>query len=449
MDELLQQGIAAARAGRREEARGLLMRVVEADERNERAWLWLAGVVDDPGDIRTCLENVLDLNPDNVKAQQGLAWVNQRYGPPAAEYAVPGGEIAQATVALRSEPALAQEPQNSPYTGPTTRLAEAEPIAPPDARPVQPPQPPPPMPAAPAHPCPYCGAPTALEQRRCTQCRGSLMTRAEPRAKRSAALTVLAVFWGISAGFSILGALLSALGGLLVFQGIQNIARQTNPRASVPFPIELLMPAIILLIMGGLAFAVMRGLLHRQRWAYYIAVVSTVLGVFATVSNVVEGALVLRNLPQQLRESMPPGAASVPPGVVSLIGSLIGVILIVVVAFMLLDIALVWFSYHDFFSPMARLLPEVGHVSHTEHYNNGVAYKNRGMWYMATKEWEAAVRMAPRDLNYLHALGLAYAQIRRFDQARATLDTALRIAPNHEQLMQSRALLDQMAGRKG
>src|SRR5690349_14541710 len=115
MDELLQQGIAAARAGRREEARGLLMRVVEADERNERAWLWLAGVVDDPGDIRTCLENVLDLNPDNVKAQQGLAWVDQRYGPPTTEHAVSGAESVQAPVALRSEPAIEQEPQSSPY----------------------------------------------------------------------------------------------------------------------------------------------------------------------------------------------------------------------------------------------------------------------------------------------------------------------------------------------
>jgi hypothetical protein len=35
------------------------------------------------------------------------------------------------------------------------------------------------------------------------------------------------------------------------------------------------------------------------------------------------------------------------------------------------------------------------------------------MWYMAVKEWEAAVSKAPRDMNYLHALGLAYAQIKQ------------------------------------
>src|SRR5215217_7551868 len=83
MIDLLQQGIVAARAGNRDEARALLMQVVEADERNEHAWLWLAGVVDAPEDIRTCLQNVLDLNPANKQAQQGLAWVEQRYGAPA------------------------------------------------------------------------------------------------------------------------------------------------------------------------------------------------------------------------------------------------------------------------------------------------------------------------------------------------------------------------------
>src|SRR6478672_2087337 len=79
-DNLLEQGISAALTGRRDEARTLLAQVVEADDRNEQAWLWLSGLVEDHEDIRTCLENVLHLNPENVKAQQGLAWVEQRHG---------------------------------------------------------------------------------------------------------------------------------------------------------------------------------------------------------------------------------------------------------------------------------------------------------------------------------------------------------------------------------
>jgi len=70
--ELLQQGIALAKAGRREEARNILMQVIEQDERNESAWLWLSGVVDSDDDKAVALENVLTLNPNNEWAKRGL-----------------------------------------------------------------------------------------------------------------------------------------------------------------------------------------------------------------------------------------------------------------------------------------------------------------------------------------------------------------------------------------
>jgi tetratricopeptide (TPR) repeat protein len=70
--ELLRRGVAAAKAGRREEARQILLHVVELDERNEQAWLWLSGVVDACEDRRVCLENVLTINPENSHARQGL-----------------------------------------------------------------------------------------------------------------------------------------------------------------------------------------------------------------------------------------------------------------------------------------------------------------------------------------------------------------------------------------
>jgi len=66
--DTLHQAIAAARDGRRYDARALLLHLLEADPRNERAWLWLSGVVDDPEDVKICLENVLALNPSNPRA---------------------------------------------------------------------------------------------------------------------------------------------------------------------------------------------------------------------------------------------------------------------------------------------------------------------------------------------------------------------------------------------
>ena len=70
---LLQQGIALAKAGRHEEARELLLQVIDQDERNETAWLWVSGVVDNDEDKAIALENVLQINPANEWAKRGLA----------------------------------------------------------------------------------------------------------------------------------------------------------------------------------------------------------------------------------------------------------------------------------------------------------------------------------------------------------------------------------------
>ena len=78
MDELLQEGIAAAKSGQRERAYDLLMQVVEEDKENVLAWLWLSGVADSLDDREICLENVLALDPTNVAARKGLAQVREQ-----------------------------------------------------------------------------------------------------------------------------------------------------------------------------------------------------------------------------------------------------------------------------------------------------------------------------------------------------------------------------------
>lgn len=63
----------AVEVNQRERARALLLQVVELDERNIPAWLWLSTVVDRPEEKQTCLENVLTLDPNNKHALAGLA----------------------------------------------------------------------------------------------------------------------------------------------------------------------------------------------------------------------------------------------------------------------------------------------------------------------------------------------------------------------------------------
>ena len=77
---MLYEGALAVQEGRHADAQGLLLQVIERDEQNEQAWLWLSGAMDDPADQQVALENVLALNPSNSAARRGLDHLRARYG---------------------------------------------------------------------------------------------------------------------------------------------------------------------------------------------------------------------------------------------------------------------------------------------------------------------------------------------------------------------------------
>jgi hypothetical protein len=72
LEQWLQEGIIAAKAGRYEQARFRLLDVVEQDQTNETAWFWLYQVFERHDDKRICLENLLTINPGNEWAGQEL-----------------------------------------------------------------------------------------------------------------------------------------------------------------------------------------------------------------------------------------------------------------------------------------------------------------------------------------------------------------------------------------
>ena len=81
---LLQQGIAACKAGQRSDAQRILQQVVTLDPMNESAWLWLSSVVDSPEEQHYCLDHILSLNPNNIHAQKGIARLEQQAAQAAA-----------------------------------------------------------------------------------------------------------------------------------------------------------------------------------------------------------------------------------------------------------------------------------------------------------------------------------------------------------------------------
>ncbi len=78
----LQDAIALAQAGQREEARTRLRAIVAADPGMELAWLWLASVTTDRAVRITYLERALALNPNNPTSQQAYRELTGRSVPP-------------------------------------------------------------------------------------------------------------------------------------------------------------------------------------------------------------------------------------------------------------------------------------------------------------------------------------------------------------------------------
>jgi tetratricopeptide (TPR) repeat protein len=104
--ELVRRGQAAARVGRRDQAREYLRSAVELDPQNTEAWLDLAGVEDDPARKRACFETVLEVDPGNEPARLGLEMLD--HGP--AEGAEDELEQVLAAASLRLDAAVGPPP---------------------------------------------------------------------------------------------------------------------------------------------------------------------------------------------------------------------------------------------------------------------------------------------------------------------------------------------------
>ena len=79
-DSLLRRGIHAANAGDLSRARYYFLRSIALDGDNLSAWLYLAGIANDPALTLAALEHVLDQEPDNLPAYQGTLWARNKLG---------------------------------------------------------------------------------------------------------------------------------------------------------------------------------------------------------------------------------------------------------------------------------------------------------------------------------------------------------------------------------
>ncbi len=111
--ELRQRGIAAAKAGQKDEARQLLQQSIRLDPTSEAAWLWLASVVNTPAERRFCLEKLLEINPQNETALKALS------GMPTDQPSIKRiGETKRSTTGTGEMAAAKQPAADTPLTVP-------------------------------------------------------------------------------------------------------------------------------------------------------------------------------------------------------------------------------------------------------------------------------------------------------------------------------------------
>ncbi len=70
--ESLRQAVEDIKAGEKERAKQLLIEILQRDEDNVNAWLWMTRCVGDHETKRECFEHVLTINPHNEHAIKGL-----------------------------------------------------------------------------------------------------------------------------------------------------------------------------------------------------------------------------------------------------------------------------------------------------------------------------------------------------------------------------------------
>jgi tetratricopeptide (TPR) repeat protein len=392
VSEWLRDGIAATKAGRRDEARELLMRVIEVHERSEQAWLWLSGVVEADEERLICLENVLTLNPDNVQAKAGLKWLRGR-GLGTREQGLGIREQGLGIGDQGLEVVEDEEASGGVVPGPVGGREGDELFMTPDG-------------------CAYCGLVVEERDWRCPHCGGQLSSMQFTRGQASTTARLLSLFWVFVAAVNLVDFFLMGL-----FWGhpdnILNLPQAyhvyvTGPAVTGAAPVEALFEPeqwiqIVRLMLVGLALAeglVALGLALRRPLAHTLA-----LGLIALQIVIAVALLAM--------------------GFVGYFSTAFRGIWVIALAVSLLQ------TTEDFSKEEHRewLETDRSAVNETDYYARGRAYARRGMWAKALLHWQKAVAVSnvPKD-SYFASMARAYAHLGRYEDALRQMDEAMHVS---------------------
>jgi hypothetical protein len=399
----LKQGITALKAGQREKAQELLMTVVEQDEDNEQAWLWLSGAVDSDEDKRVCLENVLVLNPENLVAKRGLDKLDKQSSPhqQTIRREITPPNLAGAILYPERhtqewewhdptpDRQLVKNPEFSQESSYHDIWEKDDEI------------------------CAFCAHELAGDEQRCPRCGHILMTKTYRYEEPSTNLHILWI-------------MLLGIGQLYLLQAIYDIMVTRN-----------ILVVILPLFMMIIFFILTAGVYFRQYWAYISAII--LLITILTVNII--GMFIPAELSEAAMIRISPILDNVVNPAVNMVGialrgfQLIAIIIALVVA--------VLKAGPDFERQETRRNAKLKKGLQTPSSYHGEAQRaaKRGEWATAVLHWQRAAAKAPANRQYQRQLGIAYARLGFYQRSADVLQSALRITPDPEQQAQLNRLL--------
>ena len=387
--EWLRDGIAAAKAGRNEQARDLLLRVIEENDRSEQAWLWLSGVVDSEEDRLVCLENVITLNPDNVQARAGIGVLRER----GVRIDDPGAGPSDAESAVVDVELIATEP---PRVEPASAPASDEFMA--------------------ADGCVYCGLSGGESDSRCPHCGGRLVTKQFRRAERSPVGYLLHAYWILLASVSVAD-----------FFMIGYVWENGD---DIPGVVKAYLPYVVGPVVTGAAtietLIDANGVIQVARYTLLTLAVLAVLvalGVFLRRPRAHAAGIALIGLHLII-------------GIALFMLGFLGYLMAAFRALLTVMLTVFMFNTVDDFSQeqrRQRLVPDRRAVNDADFFVCGREYEKRGMWAKALLHWQRAAAINPARDTYYAAMARAYTRLGRYPEALKQVDEAQRVSRDPEQ----------------
>ncbi len=410
VEVLLQEGITAVKRGDKENGRKLLMEVLDIDDRNEKAWLWLSGAVESSEDRIICLENVLTINPDNKTAQKGLAKFTSADKPAEGTRIVVQREkvpVSTASAILYPE----RHVETLEWSDPTPEIKPTEQVgyAADDSyddvwkRKVD--------------ICAYCAYEVAFDETKCPQCKRNLIVKQYQYEKESTSLTA---YWVTVFGLS----------QLYLIQALVDVIVVRN-----------LLTAFFSLVMMVVFFLLAVGIYFRKNAAFVssmvllIAVVIT--GLLTFLLPVDLSALNLGQYDISISNYVGGMAGG-------FYGALRGIRLVTAVVGLFIAIFQASSDFEYVHKKQLATLTK-GPTSGADYHITAKKLANADMWASAILHWQRACALEPTQIIYQRDLGRAYAHLGFTQRAQDVLQSALARTQNEVLKVEIQETLDTMS----